>query len=375
MRRIAPLLFVIMLLSSVVFADPKPVVNLDWNSYVFFAGDSDKIAENYRLAAFDFGQTEETIKEWLLSAQKRGVLPFVIKDTADDDVYANNNQLQQTENQLGIIMLMTSDRTADETFQTLGVIRSDFYCTYSMLICSADNSDGSLRILYSIPINAVSQNPLQSPINTPPTVANKSIVFQELLKKSLYNQLEPKLKKIKLNNLEMKTLTMNSYQVETVSMSSNRAQALYGDETVQIENIVAEWYSGWLAANDLLVYPPLCDGNWKGSATSGIFSMTVNSPSGSKIVSMPQASHLIALDITGINCKVSNANIVEQQLIYKVWLAALCIPGYAREKDFSFYKSVITNAQYYDERNQYSMGLFAACQLSAEDFAKKMNSR
>jgi len=372
MRRVVLLLVVIILLSSVVFAAPRPVVNLDWNSYVFFAGDSDKLAENYPLATFDFGRTEETVKEWLLSAQKRGELPFVIKDTADDDVYANNNQLKQTDNQLGIIMLITSDRTVDETFQTLGVIRSDFYCTYNMLICSVDNSDGSLRILYSIPINAVSQNPLQSPLTAPPTIANKATVFQELLKKSLNNQLEPKLKKINLNNMETKTLTMNSYQVETVSMSSSKAQALYGNQTEQIENIVSEWYSGWLAANDLLVYPPLCDGNWKGSATSGIFSMTVNSPSGSKIVSMPQASHQIALDISGVNCKVSKANIVEQQLIYKVWLAALCIPSYAREKDFSFYKSVMTNAQFYDERNEYSMGLFAACQLSAEDFAKKM---
>ena len=372
MRRIVALLFAILLVSSAAFAAPKPVVNLDWNSYVFFSGDREKIADNFRLAEFDFGRTEETIKEWLLSAQKRGVLPFVIKDTADDNVYVNNNQLQQTDNQLGIILLMTSDRTADETFKTLGVIRSDFYCTYNMLICSADNSDGSLRILYSIPINAVSENPLQSPLSAPPTLANKAQVFQELLKKSLYNQLEPKLKKINLNNLETKAVTMNTFQVDTVEMSSNKAVALYGNQAGQISGIVAEWYSGWLAANDLLVYPPLCDGNWEGSATSGIFSMTVSSPSGSKIVSMQQASHLITLDITGINCKVAKINMIEQQLIYKVWLSALCIPKFAREKDFSFYKTVITNAQDYDERDEYSMGLFAACQLSAEDFAKKM---
>ena len=339
---------------------------------MFFSGDSEKIAENYQLAAFDFGRTEATIQEWLLSAQKRGVLPFVIKDTADDNVYANNNQLQQTDNQLGIIMLMTSDRTADDLYKTLGIIRSDFYCTYNMLICSADNSDGSLRIMYSIPINAVSENPLQSPITAPATVANKALVFQELLKKSLYNQLEPKLQKIKLNNLETKTVTMNTFQVEAVDMSSNKALALYGDQSGQIASTVAEWYSGWLAAYDLLVYPPLCDGNWKGSATGGIFSMTVNSPSGSKIVSMQQANHLIALDISGINCKVAKLNMVEQQLIYKVWLSAVCIPKFAREKDFSFYKTVVTNAEIYDERDVYSMGLFAACQLSAEDFAKKM---
>ncbi|MFA6076306.1 MAG: hypothetical protein WCV63_10375 [Negativicutes bacterium] len=372
MRKIVAFLFLVIFFCSGTVAANKPVVNLDWNSYVFFAGDADKIYENYKLAAFDFGQTEATIKEWLQSAQKRGVLPFIIKDTADDDVYANNNQLLQTSNQLGIILLMTSDRTADEAYKTLGVIRSDFYCTYNMLICSADNSDGSLRILYSIPINAVSQNPLQSPINEPPTIAKKAAVFQELLKKSLYNQLEPKLEKIKLNNLETKTLTMNTYQVETVDMSSNKARALYGDQDKQIESMVSEWYSGWLAANDLLVYPPLCDGNWKGSATGGIFSMTVNSPSGSKIVSMQKANRAISLDISGINCKIVKTNMVEQQMIYKVWLSALCIPKFSREKDFSFYKSVITNAQDYDERDVYSMGLFVACQLSAEELAQKM---
>lgn len=376
MRRTITLIFFLWVgLNSLVTASAvKPVVNVDWSSFIFFTGESEKINSNYRLADYNFEQTGATIKEWLLSAQSRGILPFVIKDTADDDVYANNNQLKQTDNQLGIVMLITSDRIAEETFRTLGVIRTDFYCTYNLLICSADNSDGSLRILYSIPVNAVSENPLQSPLMAPATTEGKAGVFQELLKKSLYNQLEPKLEKLELNNLESKTLSLNTYQVDVVNMSSNKARALYGDQQGQIMNTVAEWYSGWLAADGLLVYPPLCDGNWKASATGGIFSLTVNSPSGSKIITMQEASHLVSLDISGINCKIFKETMVEQQLVYKVWLSAFCIPKFAREKDYSYYKSVITNAQDYDERDIYSIGLFAACQQSAADLAKKMSS-
>ena len=163
------------------------------------------------------------------------------------------------------------------------------------------------------------------------TPEQKSQLYARITRAGIEKGLDFRKAKSLLRNLETRSVSPDTYQVTEVEITSRKASELYGDRIPQIKNLLGGFFtSSYEEKTQHVVYPARTGDAWKNDVSQNLFSMQLNSPTGSLEVSMEAPKHSIQLELTGIaqgDVQMKQVSDVQKNIAYKVWLKKTPVEG------------------------------------------------
>ena len=305
---------------------PKPVVG--WSPNLYTVGAAVKAGD----IVDDATQKKivMALSDKLHALHDADKLPFDLKESSEE-----YNITHASENNLGIIALVVDDNTIDTQYKTktANYYKSVVLCGIDVMLCSMDEETNSMRILQTIPLRGYSVlgNDVYHPIQDPISLEQKKAEFIKTAKAMIGEDLNFKQYKRVLREADVKKVSPETYQVTKVNISSDKANELFKDNLPALKGLIAGVFtSKYQQTKDRIVYPSLAEGEWTKDVANNLYSLQLNSPTGSSMVTMPDNVSGIMLDLTGIASGIiptKKESQIKVDIGYKAWLKKSPVEG------------------------------------------------
>jgi hypothetical protein len=269
----------------------------------------------------------DAISDKLNSLQRQGKLPFQLKQTN-----LEMNAQFNSDTPINLVPIIVVDRAFDSAYRIKNTMyyKSVICSGIDLVFCCPDEEFGSWRILGTLPLRyygVLGKDLLTEPISEDAKIQE----FIRITKEGINGIKDFSEEKLILNDLENRTVTPETYQVTDVKISSPKAQSIFGTNQESVKALIAGVFtSSYQQSKQCVIYPSRLDGGWKEDVARNLYSLQMDSPSGSVQMIMTKPKHEIQIDLTGVGkgeIKLKKESDVQQNIGYKVWLKKVPVEG------------------------------------------------
>lgn len=267
------------------------------------------------------------ISDKLNSLQQMGKLPFQLKQSNVEMNAQFNSDIP-----INLVPIIVVDRAFDSAYRIKNTMyyKSVICSGIDLVFCCPDEEVGSWRILGTLPLRyygVLGKDLLTEPISEDAKLQE----FIRITKEGIDGIKDFNEEKSLLSDLENRTVTPETYQVTAMQISSPKAQSIFGENQESVKALIAGVFtSSYQQSKQRVIYPSKIDGGWKEDVARNLYSLQMDSPSGSVQMTVTRPKHEIQLDLTGVGkgeIKLKEESDVQQTIGYKVWLKKVPAEG------------------------------------------------
>jgi hypothetical protein len=294
--------------------------NLSWANEVYeiFSDSPPTAAGAAKIADDTVKQTlADEIGMKLRALDAQGLLPFKLRtESAGYETTAAREQV------MGLIALIADESVSARSYTIGGqdYTKEFVFCGLDLMICSASKTDGSVRILYTVPLRGYGIARAEGrSVGIEARRAEFVRVAKTLLQDLSFAQKKGRV--FTVDELDLRSLG-ESYQVKDILLSAKAAE-LFGGAGGKIKELLAGVFtSAYQKTTGRTVFPPALGGNWKKDAATGLWSTEVAGGMGRRKLTMPEAENPITLEVSGIAWKdISRSeNTALVNMVYRAWM-------------------------------------------------------
>ena len=314
--RLAVALVVCLAVSPVVQAKELPVVG--WSPNLFSVADG---AENHLLDDASRRAITAAVTAKLHDLQQAGRLPFQLKEVDEE-----TNAEFQAEAPIGLIPIVIADRAFDTSYRIDGMTyyKSLVVSAVDLAFCSPEGTTGSWRVLGTVPLRCYGVLGADASQTEPIPALTKEQEYERISKMAVARDMDFSGISVLWEDLANRSVVPETWQVTEVQVPSVRAQEVFGEDLPAIRNLIGVFFtSSYARHTQHIVYPARTEAGWKKDVEQNLYTLQINSPTGSAQVVTEKPRHEIHLEFTGLaqgTLQLRHPSKVQKDVGYKVWL-------------------------------------------------------